>query len=122
MKQALVIALFGALGAVSRFYLVRWVNAGVGQHFPAGTLMVNVLGSFVIGLIYVLSVEKLALGPVWRMGFMIGFLGAFTTFSSFSLDTLRLLESGKVFSAGVNVVLNLLLCLGAVWLGMRLAR
>jgi len=122
MNQALVIALFGAFGALSRFYVVQMVNAWFGPDFPLGTLAVNVAGSFVIGVVYVLFVEKLAVAPVWRVGFIVGFLGAFTTFSAFSLDTIRLLESSEFLRAGLNVMVNVMLCLCVTWLGIRLAR
>ncbi|MDZ7904120.1 MAG: fluoride efflux transporter CrcB [Rheinheimera sp.] len=92
-----------------------------GRAFPFGTLLVNILGSFAIGLLYgLLITEQLAPNP-WRIFIGIGILGAFTTFSTFSMDTVLLLQQGSWFKAGANIVLNLVLCLTLTWLGLKLA-
>jgi CrcB protein len=122
MKLALAVALGGAAGAVARFLCVRWVTLIHPSSFPYGTLTVNVLGSFVAGLLYALLSERWAAGVAWRALLMTGFLGGFTTFSAFSLETMRLLETGRPLSAGLNVALNLGLCLGACLLGLVAAR
>lgn len=103
-----------------------WVSSGVygifGRDFPYGTLAVNVVGSLVMGVSFVLLVERLGSAPEWRAFLMIGFLGAFTTFSTFSLETVQLLEGGEVGRALLNVVVSVVLCLGAAWLGIVAGR
>ncbi|WP_101757084.1 fluoride efflux transporter CrcB [Oceanicoccus sp. KOV_DT_Chl] len=127
MKHILMIAAGGAAGALCRYWMVNAVNTvshGKWQlgGFPLGTLAVNVIGSFCIGIMYVLITERLALHPDWRSVAMVGFLGAFTTFSTFSLETITLLESGLLLNAAVYVVTSLLVCVFASWLAITLTR
>jgi fluoride exporter len=117
------VALGGALGSVARYAVslgaARWLGAG----FPWGTLLVNVAGSFAIGLLAALATSdgRPALGADARAFVMIGILGGFTTFSSFSLETLTLARSGALGAAAANASLSLALCLAAVWLGFGAA-
>ena len=120
--QALAIAAGGALGALLRFWMSNGIYAVLGRNFPYGTLAVNVLGSLLMGFLYVLLVDKLALGPQWRAAVLIGLLGAFTTFSTFSMETLNLVEAGEVFKALLNVLLSVSLCLAATWFGVLAGR
>lgn len=114
------IAIGGAIGACLRFALSEWMLHLFGRAFPFGTLLVNILGSFVIGLLYgLLITEQIAPNP-WRIFIGIGVLGAFTTFSTFSMDTVLLLQQGDWQKAVANVVLNLVLCLTLAWLGLKL--
>lgn len=122
MTQMLAIALGGGLGSLLRYLMSNWVYARLGRDFPYGTLAVNVLGSLLIGLLYVLLVERLSLGPLWRAALLIGVLGGFTTFSSFSLETLQLLEQGEWLRAALNVILSVSVCLIATGLGLMLGR
>lgn len=116
----LAIAIGGAIGACLRFALSEWMLHLFGRAFPFGTLLVNILGSFVIGLLYgLLITEQIAPNP-WRIFVGIGVLGAFTTFSTFSMDTVLLLQQGDWLKAVVNVVLNVVLCLTLAWLGLKL--
>jgi CrcB protein len=116
----LAIAIGGAIGACLRFALSEWMLHLFGRAFPFGTLLVNILGSFVIGLLYgLLITEQIAPNP-WRIFVGIGVLGAFTTFSTFSMDTVLLLQQGDWFKAVANVVLNVVLCLTLAWLGLKL--
>jgi CrcB protein len=122
MTQLLAIAIAGALGALLRFWMSGWVYGLFGRDFPYGTLAVNVAGSLLMGVSFVLLVERLGSAPEWRALVMIGFLGAFTTFSTFSLETVQLLEGGAVTRAMVNVITSVVLCVGAAWLGIVLGR
>jgi CrcB protein len=117
------VALGGALGSVARYgcsvLAARWLGGG----FPHATLFVNVAGSFAIGLLAALATSdgRPALGTDARAFVIVGVLGGFTTFSSFSLETLNLARSGALADAGLNVVLSVVLCLAAVWLGFAAA-
>ena len=122
MTQLFAIAGAGALGALLRFWMSGWVYGLFGRDFPYGTLAVNVVGSLVMGVSFVLLVERLGSAPEWRALVMIGFLGAFTTFSTFSLETVQLLEGGEVGRALLNVLVSVVLCLGAAWLGIVAGR
>lgn len=116
------IAIFGAAGCLARYLVSGWTYALLGRWLPYGTLAVNILGSLLLGLIMEGSLRSTLLPPVVRIGLTVGFLGGFTTFSTFSYETFRLLEDGSLLQAGANVVLNLLVCLVGVWLGVTLAR
>ena len=122
MYQLLVIASGGAVGALFRFWVSSGVYGVLGRGFPYGTLAVNVLGSLVMGFLYVLFIERMAVSAELRAGLLIGFLGAFTTFSTFSMETLNLLEQAEVLKAGLNVLLSVVACLLACWLGLVLGR
>ena len=122
MSQLFAIAVGGAFGALMRFFVSTGTYLLLGRGFPYGTLVVNVLGSLLMGALFVVLSERLALGPEWRAGLLVGLLGAFTTFSTFSLETLVLLEEGRWLTASANVFLSVLLCLLATWIGLTLAR
>jgi fluoride exporter len=119
MLEALWIFIGGGLGSLTRFWFSGWVANTLGQTFPWGTLLVNVTGSFVIGLFATMTApEGRFMAPAsFRQFFMLGVCGGYTTFSSFSLQTLTLAQEGQWFKAGANSVLSLGLCLAAVWLG-----
>jgi len=116
------IAMGGALGAVARFAMSHQVYQLFGRDFAWGTLSVNVLGSFVMGLVAVLFVDKFAVSNEWRAFIMVGFLGAFTTFSTFSYETMEYIQVGEINKAFFNIALSLVTCLVAVWAGMLAAR
>lgn len=122
VMKLLYIGLFGGLGCVSRYLLTVWTQQLMGRNFPYGTLLVNVSGSFLLGLILSLGVRQLPVSAELRLGLAVGFLGGFTTFSTFSYQTLILLEEGSYWSAGTNILLNVVLCLTAVFAGMLVAR
>ncbi|MBK6607659.1 MAG: fluoride efflux transporter CrcB [Leptospiraceae bacterium] len=112
--QYLFVFLGGGLGSVTRFFLSNLVNQIFGIHFPHGTLAVNVIGSCIIGILFSINEHRLDSIPIFRQLIFIGFLGGFTTFSSFSLETMTLFLQAKFISAILNVFLNLSLCLVAV--------
>ncbi len=112
----------GALGAVLRYLISSGVYHWMGRSFPYGTLVVNVLGSLAIGLLSILLVEKFNVSQEIRLGLVVGVLGALTTFSTFSWDTLHLLEQGFVTKAFVNVLLNVTVCIAAAWIGAQWAK
>ena len=118
----LAVAAGGACGALLRFWVGQAVIALLGRGFPFGTLMVNVSGSMAMGVLYVLFFERYDIAPEWRAALVVGFLGAFTTFSTFSMDTLLLIQQGDHAKAGMNVALSVVLCLAGCWLGMAAAR
>ncbi len=122
MNQVLAIAAGGAVGAVMRFWVSTGVYAWLGRDFPYGTLAVNVVGSLLMGVLSVLLIERLSLGPEWRAVVLIGFLGAFTTFSTFSIETLGLIESGAYLKALLNTLLSVVLCIAAAWGGVIVGR
>ena len=114
------VALGGACGASLRFYISQLVLNWLGKGFPFATLVVNITGSFVMGVLYQLIEHELLDIHVHRTLLGIGFLGAFTTFSTFSLDTLLLLQQGDVLKASINILLNVSLCIAAAGLGLYL--
>lgn len=122
MQQLLYIAAGGALGAVLRYGVSNGVHLIFGRAFPYGTLTVNVLGSLLIGFLYILLIERYSLGPNVRAILIIGVLGAFTTFSTFSLETYNLLENGEFIKAILNILLSVTLCLLAAWAGVLIGR
>jgi len=122
MEYSLAVAAGGAIGALSRYWLMAWVATQGAARFPWGTLLVNVLGSCVIGVCYVLISEKLVLTEQWRALLVVGYLGAFTTFSTFSLDALLLIQDGRLLSALNYVGASVVLCLAGAWLGMSVMR
>lgn len=112
------IAAGGALGAVARFAVSHQVYLWFGRDFAWGTLAVNVAGSFAMGLLAVLLIDKWSLSNEWRSFILVGFLGAFTTFSTFSYETMQYIQVGEMTKALANMALSLTLTLSAVWLGM----
>jgi len=116
------VAMGGALGAMARFAMSHQVYQWFGREFAWGTLSVNMLGSFIMGLAAVLLVDKLGVSTEWRAFIMVGFLGAFTTFSTFSFETMQYIEIGELNKALMNIAVSMITCLVAVWLGMLAGR
>ena len=122
MNYLLSIMLGGAVGAALRYATAAGITQLLGRSFPYGTLTVNVLGSFLIGVFAIYFSQRAMLDTLLAKGLMVGTLGAFTTFSTFSLDNLQLLEQGQWLAFAANVMLNVALCLLAVYLGTLAVR
>jgi CrcB protein len=120
VNHLIAVAFGGALGALLR-YLLQTALPSSGK-FPLAILIANVLGSFAMGVLFVLLQEKSLFADWLRPLLMVGLLGAFTTYSTFSLDTIRLLEAGQLTNALSNIVLSVVLAIGAAYAGMTLAR
>jgi CrcB protein len=122
MLRILVVAAGGSIGAVSRYLVSIWAAERFGASFPYGTLIVNVIGCFIIGIFMTMTTERFIVNPYWRLLITVGFVGGLTTFSSFSYETFRLLEDADMMMALYNIGLNLALGFFATWLGIGAAR
>lgn len=112
------IALFGAIGCVARYFLSGWAHDKMGWGFPWGTLAVNITGAFIIGLLMELGLRGALIPANLRIGLTVGFLGGLTTFSTFSYETYRLLEAGRLLTAFGNMAISLTVCLLFTWFGI----
>ena len=122
LRNLLFVAVGGAAGAIARFGLGLWLAGAHPLHFPLATLAINVSGSFLIGVVYVAIAESALLHADWRSILMVGFLGSYTTLSTFSLDTVMLFEHGHSLQALGNMALSVVSCVAAAWLGLVMAR
>lgn len=122
MQNILVVTLGGALGALSRYGLGVWISSKWNQGFPLHTFLINISGAFLLGFLNILFIERLTISPLWRLGIGVGFLGAFTTFSTFGFEVFSLLEGGSFFTAGLYTLLSILVGFTSVALGVSLAR
>lgn len=123
MNNYLLIFLGCGAGGLLRFFVSHKTYLLWGQNFPYGTLVVNVTGSFLMGLLFTLILERFhVMAPQLRALLLIGFLGGYTTFASFSIETLTLLEQGEITKALLNIALSLILCVVAVWSGIILGK
>lgn len=122
MTYYLAIAIGGAVGAMSRYWLSTLAERYNSGFFPVGTLVVNLLGSLLIGVFFVLLSEKIQLAAHLRPLIIIGFLGALTTFSTFSIDALLLMQQGNYSTAAGYIVVSVTACITAAWFGMTITR
>ncbi len=122
MDKLIVVALGGAFGAIARYWLGGWISSKLPMQFPLGTFVINVTGSFMIGFFLSLISQRIILHPNWRLLIAVGFVGAYTTFSTFEYETLKLIEEGNILSAALNLGLSVILGFIAVWLGVVAAR
>lgn len=123
MATVISIALFGAAGCVTRYWISGYMNRLMGQGgFPYGTLAVNLIGAFFIGLVMELGLRSTMLSHGMKVALTIGFMGGLTTFSTFSMETFVLIEKGHFFTALLNVLVSVILCLFATWLGILAVR
>jgi CrcB protein len=122
MYKIFLIGIAGLLGTLLRYWLSGWADQWWGGTFPFGTLIVNASGCFVIGFLFHATEEKYLIDPVLRSAMLVGFLGGFTTFSSFAVQTLSLLRDGEILLASANVLLSNVAGLILVWAGYAIAR
>ena len=121
MSELAVVAIGGALGAVSRYLIGLLAVGRWGAMFPYGTMIANFIGCFIIGLFMTLALERLEISPYWRLLVVTGFCGGLTTFSSFSYESLRLIQSGEFWLGGLNIGFNMVVGFGLTLLGMYVA-
>lgn len=123
MNQIFAVALGGAFGAVIRFLVSSGIYQWLGRGFPYGTLVVNVIGSFMLGLLTEsLMQQRITITFEYRAAILIGFIGAFTTFSTFSLETFYLIEQGNLTKAALNIFTSVTACIVAIWIGLLCGR
>ncbi|AVV33495.1 MAG: fluoride efflux transporter CrcB [Cobetia sp.] len=122
MGTWLAVAAGGAIGALGRYLVSGWIVGAAGRGFPWGTLGVNLIGSCLMGFLFIWVTQELKLAPVWQAIMVAGFTGAFTTFSTFALEALNLMMSGRMLAGLVYVAVSVVACLGMVALGMKIAR
>jgi CrcB protein len=117
MTKYLIIALGGAIGSMLRFWAGGYVSGRLGTRFPYGTFAINVTASFLIGFIMTVLAERTHLSPSWRYLLVVGFLGGYSTFSSFEYETFRVFEDGEFLIAAMNIALSVGVGFLAVWIG-----
>jgi len=122
MNKYLVVGIGGFVGAIARFWLGGYIGNRLGTRFPYGTFVINITGSFLIGFTLTLLAERTHWSPNWRYLIPIGFIGAYTTFSTFEYETFRSIQDGELFVAGLNVVLSVVVGFVSVWLGVIAGR
>lgn len=122
MIKYVTIGAGGFLGAIARYLIGNYIADRCGIRFPYGTFVINMTGSFLIGLVLTMSAALPLLRPEWRYLIAIGFIGAYTTFSTFEYETLQAVQNGQIASGLLNVVLSVTLGLAAVWAGATLGR
>ncbi len=122
MINYLIVGAGGFAGAVFRYFLSAWIGQRWGRSFPLGTFVINISGSFLIGLLMTLMTVKLMVNPQWRLLLIVGFLGAYTTFSTFEYETGGLLNDGEWILAALNVLLSVVLGFAALKIGEMIAR
>jgi fluoride exporter len=122
LVKILFVAVGGSIGAVSRYIVSNWAAEVWGSDFPYGTLIVNVVGCFIIGAFMTLTTERLIVNPYWRLLVTVGFVGGLTTFSSFGYETLKLAGDGNIHYAVYNIGFNFIFGMLATWMGIGIAR
>lgn len=122
MSNYVIIGIGGFIGAIARYAMALWIGQRWGRTFPLGTFVINVSGSFLIGLLMVLFTERLAVSPQWRLLLVVGFLGAYTTFSTFEYETGKLVGDSEMLLAALNVILSVFFGFVALKLGEVIAK
>ncbi|MCM1565258.1 MAG: fluoride efflux transporter CrcB [Dehalobacter sp.] len=122
MMNFLSVAFGGAIGAVARYGLGMWISNKWTHDFPLHTFIINIAGAFLLGLLNTLFLDKLTISPEIRLALTVGFLGAFTTFSTFGYETIMLIKDGNILTAGIYTLVSIIIGFFGVFLGMGLAR
>ena len=122
IRNGIIVGVGGFIGAIVRYALAVWIGQAWGRTFPLGTFVINVSGSFLIGLLMTLFTERYSFDPAWRLLFVVGFLGAYTTFSTFEYETGKLINDSEWFFAMMNVVLSVTAGFVALKFGEVLAK
>ena len=122
MTKYLMVGIGGALGSVLRFWVGGYVGDRLGVRFPYGTFLINCTGSFLVGFVVTLLAERTHWSPNWRSLIPIGFIGGYTTFSTFELETFRSFQDGEILVAGLNVAVSVVVGFVSVWLGVIAGR
>jgi CrcB protein len=122
LVKYLMIGIGGFIGAIARFMLGSYIGNRMGTRFPYGTFVINISGSFVIGVVLTILAERTTASPNWRYLVPIGFVGAYTTFSTFEYETFRTAQDGQMFLAFLNVALSVVAGFAAVWAGVVAGR
>ena len=122
MRDLVIVSIGAIVGANARWIISRYTAKLLGPVFPYGTLVINITGSLIVGFFIIWTSERVLVDPRWRLLIVVGFCGAFTTFSSYAFETMAYFEQGQWALMVANVLSNNLLCLGAVLVGMALAR
>ena len=122
MLKVMMVAVGGGIGATTRYLVSTWAAEKFGTNFPYGTLIVNVVGCFIIGAFMTLTTERLIVSPYWRLLVTVGFVGGLTTFSSYSYETFKLLQDADMMMAMYNLFGNVIIGFFATWLGISMAR
>lgn len=123
MDRILLIGIGSAIGGIFRYLVSTGTYKLVGRTFPYGTLTVNALGSFLVGILFIILLERFnGVADQLRSLLIIGFLGGFTTFSSFSIETINLIENGELYRGLLNILISIVLCLSLTWMGILLGR
>ena len=117
MEKYLIVGVGGFAGSIARFWLGAYIGQRMGSRFPYGTLLINITGSFLVGFVMTVLTEKTSLSPNWRYLVPIGFIGGYTTFSTFEFETLRAMQDGQFTIGILNVVLSVLVGFLMVWMG-----
>ena len=122
MQQLIYIGIAGFFGSISRYLVAGWASSLSSGRFPVGTMTVNIVGSLLLGFLFTLSTERLSIHPDIKLALTVGFLGSFTTFSTFSLETFNLFKEGDIYLSIMNIVMNLFFSIIAVVIGIAAAK
>lgn len=122
LPTLLAVGFGGALGAIARYLISVWTIQRFSNGFPLGTLLVNAIGAFLIGILFVFISERAIIAAQWRPLLVVGLLGSLTTFSTFSIETVTMLQQGQWISAIAYIVGSVIICLALTWAGIELAR
>ncbi len=117
-----LVGIFGGVGCVLRYLISSGLNTWLGRAFPYGTLAVNVIGSFIIGVVFEVALRGSVMSPTLRLALTAGFLGGLTTFSAFSFETVELFLNGKYLTSALNILISLVVCLLSTYFGISLVR